>query len=215
MAPQQHKSDQHSIVEGDLNLHNNSNSSTNSNKVIEVGRCAVNEVGLENFIRRIVKEIDLQLNDDVVFNLNERGLLYKWNDVFEVERAYSQCLGISKRLYQCHAYTHEPQQRVAYFILEEYNQRISSFFPEFKFYVVVFCYYDSNKTVTKVDVQYDQMSFFLHCLGIIQLHRWISGNLITPFAVAWMRAYRATGLVHPTTFLAQIGFFIWLVRKLF
>mmetsp|Transcript_3561 Transcript_3561/g.4708 ORF Transcript_3561/g.4708 Transcript_3561/m.4708 type:complete len:207 (-) Transcript_3561:83-703(-) len=182
---------------------------------IEVGRCAVKEVGLEKFIRSIVKEIDLHLQKDVVFNLNERGILYNWDNVFEIERVYSQCLGISNRLYQCRGYTHEEKQRVAYFILEEYNERIYSFLPDFKFFVVVFCYYDSNRGVTKVDVQYDQMSFFLHCLGVIQLHRWVSGNVLTPFAIRWMRVYKATRLVHPITFLAQITLAIWLLYRLF
>lgn len=201
----------------DVNLQHNVSStgqSMNQKQIIDVGTSSVNEVGLENFIRSIVHEIDLHLTDDVVFNLNERGILYKWKDVFEVERVYSKCLGISNRLYNCHAYTHEPQKKLAYFILEEYNQRTSSFLPEFKFFVIVFCYYDENKAVTKVDVQYDQMSFFLHCLGIIQIHRWVSGNILTPFAVRWMRLFKATGLVHPITFLAQIGLSIWLIGKL-
>jgi hypothetical protein len=208
MPPQQKDTQQHSAI-----TYNNSSKSEQTK--YDVGRCSIKEVGLENFIRRIVNEIDLHLTDDVVFNLNERGLLYKWKDVFQVERVYSQCLGLSERLYMCNAYTHEPQKRVAYFILEEYNKRISSLLPEFKFFVIVLCYYDEDKGVTKVDVQYDQMSFFLHCLGIVQLHRWVSGNIITPFAMCWMRVYRATGLVHPITFLGQIGLTIWLLKTLF
>lgn len=200
-------------VEEESNYYNHQNRSavkSNDTKRLEVGQCKVKEIGLENFIRRIVLEIDLHLTDDVEFNLNERGILYKWKDVFQVERTYSQCLGISDRLYECNAYTHDTEKKVAYFILEEYNQRISSFLPEFKFFVIVFCYYDENRNVTKVEVQYDQMSFFLYCFGIMQLHRWVSGNILTPFALLWMRAYKATGLVHPITFLAQIGFAIWL-----
>ncbi len=188
----------------------------NHKKLIQVGCCAVKEIGLENFIRRIVLEINLHLVDNVVFNLNERGILHRWKDVFEVEGVYSRCLGISDRFYQCHGYTHEPQQRLVYFVLEEYNKRIWSPFsllPDFKFYVVVFCYYGADRAVTKVDVQYDQMSFFLHCLGIMQLHRWISGNVLTPFAICWMRVYKATGTVHPITFLVQIGLAIWLLSK--
>ena len=190
------------------------NSATDKKQIIDVGTSTVKEIGLENFIRAIVHEIDLHLTDDVIFNLNERGLLYKWKDVFEVERVYSKCLGISNRLYNCHAYTHEPGKKLAYFILEEYNQRTAPFLPEFKFFVIVFCYYDKNRAVTKVDVQYDQMSFFLHCLGIIQLHRWFSGHVLTPFAVFWMRLYKATGLVNPVTFLAQIGLALGLLSKL-
>jgi hypothetical protein len=197
----------------------NARSYTNNDtkkRVIDVGECQVKEIGLESFIRRIVKEIDLHLTNDVVFNLNERGIIYKWKDVFEVESVYSKCLGISNRLYECHSYIHEPQTKVTYFMLEEYNQRTISFLPEFKFYVVVFCYYDSNMAVTKVDVQYDQMSFFLHCLGMVQLHRWICANVLTPFAVRWMRLFKATGCVNPFTFIFQVLLMMWLLYyKLF
>ncbi len=216
MPPQQTKG--HATTDEDAHLHSTNTLHsgalpTRKNQTINVGTSSVREIGLENFIRSIIHEIDLKLTSKVEFNLNERGILYTWNDVFEVERAYSRCLGISKRLYNCHAYTHEPQKKLAYFILEEYNERIASFLPEFKFFVIVFCYYDANRNVTKVEVQYDQMSFFLHCLGVIQLHRWFSGNVLTPFAITWMRLYKATGLVHPITFLAQIGFTIWLLSK--
>lgn len=183
------------------------------NAKIEVGQCSVKEIGLEKFIRRIVLELDLHLIEDVEFNLNERGILYKWKDVFQVERTYSQCLGISDRHYQCKGYTHDTQNKVAYFILEEHNQRISSFLPEFEFFVIVFCHYDKDNVVTKVEVQYDQMSFFLCCFGIMQLHRWVSSNILSPFALIWMRLYVATGLVHPITFLAQIGFTVWLLSS--
>lgn len=211
--PPEHKDIQ--IQDDSLGPQSNKGKRSNKNQVIEIGQCAVNEVGLEKFIRRIVLELDLHLTDDVEFNLNERGILYKWKDVFEVERTYSQCLGISDRLYQCHGYTHEPQKKLTYFILEEYNKRISSYLPEFRFYVIVFCYYDSSNAVTKVEVQYDQLSFFLYCCGIMQLHRWVSGNMLTPFAVTWMHVFKATGLVHPITFIAQIGLTIWLLSKLF
>mmetsp|Transcript_23437 Transcript_23437/g.29532 ORF Transcript_23437/g.29532 Transcript_23437/m.29532 type:complete len:212 (-) Transcript_23437:66-701(-) len=187
----------------------------NDKNQIKIGCCAVKEIGLENFIRRIVLENDLRLTNDVVFNLNERGILYSWKEVFEVERVYSQCLGISDRLYNCRSYTLEPQQQLVYFLLEEYNKRIWSFLPEFKFYVVVFCHFDSERAVTKVEVQYDQMSFFLHCLGIIKMHRWVSANILTPIALRWMKVYKATGTVHPITFLANIGLAIWLLSKLF
>jgi len=210
MPPQLTKDQQNIYANGVLS----SKSSSIDKRVIEIGTCQINEVGLENFIRRIILEKDLHLTDDVEFNLNERGILYKWKDVFEVERAYSQCLGISERLYQCHSYTYESQKNLIYFVLEEYNQRISTWLPGFKFHVIVFCHHDSNNAVTKVEVQYDQMSFFLNCIGIMQLHRWFSGNILTPFAVSWMKLYKATGLVHPLTFLAQIGLTIWLLSKL-
>jgi hypothetical protein len=215
MPPQQH-TDQHSTDFHHTSRDDkNSKSGSSSKKVIEIGTCAVKEIGLEKFIRRIVHELDLHLTDNVEFNLNERGLLYKWKDVFEVEKSYTQCLGISERLYQCHSYSHEPTRKSTYFILEEYNQRIASFLPAFKFFVIVFCYYDSNNAVTKVEVQYDQMSFFLHCIGLMQLHRWLASNIVTPLAIIWVRAYKATGLLHPITFMVQLALVLWFLSKQF
>mmetsp|Transcript_17028 Transcript_17028/g.25774 ORF Transcript_17028/g.25774 Transcript_17028/m.25774 type:complete len:217 (-) Transcript_17028:71-721(-) len=174
-------------------------------KSVEAGACNINEIGLENFIRNIVEVLDLNLGENVVFNLNDRGIIHKWSDVFAIERTYSACLGISERFYTCHGYVHKIQQHYGYFVLEEFNKRTVSFLPAFKFYVYVCCYYDhKTRTVTKVDVQYDQMSFFLHALGLQNVWRWVVSNLLTPLAMVWMAAFRATGMVNPFTFLAQI-----------
>lgn len=183
---------------------------------LEIGTCNVKTVGLENFIRTIIKEIDLNLTDDAIFNLNDRGILYKWDDVFKVENTYAQCLSISKRLYECRSYTHEPEKGLTYFILEEFNHRSYSFLPDFKFYVLIFCWYDkTTRSVTKVSVQYDQHSFFLHCFGVQHVWRWLIANILTPPALVWAKCYRASGLVNPLTFIAQIFLFIWLLSKLF
>ena len=181
----------------------------------EIGSCSISEIGLENFINSIVDEINLNLKESVQFNLNDRGLLYKWKDVYEVEATYAKCLGIQKRMYQCHAFTHEPQNNVAYFVLEEFNERTYSFLPEFKFHVLVFCWYDVHtRSVTKVSVQYDQHSFFLHCMGIERIWRFMIGNVLTPPARLWAKLYFMTGLVNPFTFIAQIIVFIWGLRWL-
>ncbi|KAL7539959.1 hypothetical protein ACHAWF_006555, partial [Thalassiosira exigua] len=171
---------------------------------IEAQKCLVAHVGLENFIRNIVRPLDLQLPDEVTFNMNGQGIMRSWEDVYLAERVYTRCLGISKRIYQAHAYTHEPDRKLAYFILEEHNERSVPFLPGFDFYVLVFTYYDDRKNVTRVDVQYDQTSFFLHCLGIAQAHAWFMQNAITPFVLLWAKAYHASGLVNPVTFLMQL-----------
>eukprot|EP00581_Thalassiosira_minuscula_P012527 CAMPEP_0183729226 /NCGR_PEP_ID=MMETSP0737-20130205/29972_1 /TAXON_ID=385413 /ORGANISM="Thalassiosira miniscula, Strain CCMP1093" /LENGTH=245 /DNA_ID=CAMNT_0025961373 /DNA_START=119 /DNA_END=853 /DNA_ORIENTATION=- len=171
---------------------------------IEARKCLVAHAGLENFIRNIVKPLGLSLPDQVKFNMNGQGIMHSWEDVYFAERLYTRCLGISKRIYQTHAFTHEPDRRLAYFILEEHNERSLSFLPGFDFYVLVFTYYDESKNVTRVDVQYDQMSFFLHCMGLAQGHAWLVENVITPFALCWARAYHASGFVNPFTFLMQL-----------
>ncbi len=188
--------------------------SNNSSQKIEVGRCNVNQIGLEKFIRAIVKEINLHITDDVYFNLNDRGVLYKWKDVFNVEKTYTKCLGIQERLYRCKAYTHEVDNKLAYFILEEFNKRSYGFLPDFKFHVLIFCWYDKAGAVTKVSVQYDQMSFFLHCLGAEQIHRFIIQNLITPPAKVWANAFLNSGFANPFTFLLQVAFLLYGIAKL-
>lgn len=206
MPPQQQKR---------TNFPDQSQRLVSSKDKIEIGACQVDQIGLENFIRTIVDEIDLNLTENVEFNLNDRGIIHKWSDVFNIEATYAKCLGISKRLYKCQSYTHEPSNCVTYFILEEFNKRTTSFLPEFKFYVLVFCWYDKEtRSVTKVSVQYDQHSFFLHCLGIEGLWRWTIANVLTPPAKLWARAYFATGLVNPFTFIAQIALFAWGISKL-
>lgn len=174
------------------------------NSRIDAQKCLVAHVGLENFIRNIVRPLDLSLPDDVRFNMNGQGRCRTWEDVYLAERVYTRCLGISKRIYQTHAFTHEPDRRLAYFVLEEHNERSTSFLPGFDFYVLVFTYYDEKRRVTRVEVQYDQMSFFLHCMGLAQAHAWFVESVITPLALTWARAYHATGLVNPFTFLLQL-----------
>jgi len=186
-----------------------SNDDNSSKEKILVRPCEIYEIGLERFIRRCMKELNLNMSDIIEFNLNDRGLLYKWNEVFKVERTYSQCLGISKRIFQCHGYTHKPEQRLVYFILEEENKRTYACLPEFHFHVIVLCYYDAAGTLEKVDVRYDQMSFFLHCVGMMRLHTWFVGNVLTPIACAWMRVFTTIGFVNPFTFLLQIALGMW------
>jgi hypothetical protein len=99
--------------------------------------------------------------------------------------------------------------------MEEFNQRSYPFLPEFSCHILIFCWYNTEtRSVTKVSVQYDQYSFFLHCLGIERLWRWVIGNILTPPARLWAKAYFATGLVNPFTFVAQIALFVWGISKL-
>ncbi|KAL3779576.1 hypothetical protein HJC23_005088 [Cyclotella cryptica] len=97
---------------------------------IDSQKCLVAQVGLENFIRAVVRPLNLNLPDRVKFNMNGQGRLQSWEDVFLAERVYTKCLGISKRIYQTHSYTHEPEKRLAYFILEEYNERSVWFYRD-------------------------------------------------------------------------------------
>lgn len=171
---------------------------------IDARKCLVAHVGLESFIRHIVQPLDLHLPDAVRFNMNGQGRMQSWEDVYLAERVYTRCLGISKRIYQTHAFTHEPEKRLAYFVLEEHNERSLSFLPGFDFYVLVFTYYDEQRNVTRVDVQYDQMSFFLHCMGLAQAQAWLVERVITPLVLVWAKAFYASGLVNPFTFLIQL-----------
>lgn len=174
---------------------------------IDSRKYLVAQAGLENFIRSIVAALDLKLPNAIRFNMNGQGVMRTWEDVYMAERVYTQCLGISKRIYQTHAYTHEPDRKLAYFILEEHNERSSWLLPGFDFYVLVFCYYNENKEVTAVDVQYDQMSFFLHCMGLAQVHRWFVERVITPIAITWAKTFQMSGLVNPFTFTLQLILF--------
>lgn len=170
---------------------------------IDAQKYLVAQVGLENFIRSISKVLDLKLPKEVKFNMNGQGRMESWDDVYLAEKVYTRCLGISKRIYQTHAYTHEPSRNVAYFILEEHNERSLSWLPGFDFYVLVFTYYDEEKRVTRVDVQYDQLSFYLHCVGLAQAHASLV-EALTPIIVAWARAFHGTGFVNPFTFLLNL-----------
>lgn len=171
---------------------------------IDARKNLVAQVGLESFIRAVTKPLDLNLPDKVKFNMNGQGLMSSWEYVYLAERVYTRCLGISKRIYQTHAFTHEPDKKLAYFILEEHNERSISFLPGFDFYVLVFTYYDEDKNVTRVDVQYDQMSFFLHCMGLAQAHLWVVENVLTPVVLSWAKLFHYSGLVNPFTFLIQL-----------
>jgi hypothetical protein len=185
--------------------------------ILDARKNLVAQVGLENFIRAITQPLNLTLPDKVKFNMNGQGIMQSWEDVYLAERVYTRCLGISKRIYQTHAFTHEPDRKLAYFVLEEHNERSLWFLPGFDFYVLVFTYYDDEKNVTRVDVQYDQMSFFLHCMGLAQARAWLVERIITPFVLLWARLYFASGFVNPFTFLLQflivpislIYFFLW------
>eukprot|EP00573_Skeletonema_grethae_P005908 CAMPEP_0201697692 /NCGR_PEP_ID=MMETSP0578-20130828/12456_1 /ASSEMBLY_ACC=CAM_ASM_000663 /TAXON_ID=267565 /ORGANISM="Skeletonema grethea, Strain CCMP 1804" /LENGTH=238 /DNA_ID=CAMNT_0048183933 /DNA_START=82 /DNA_END=798 /DNA_ORIENTATION=+ len=174
---------------------------------IDARKCLVAQAGLENFIQSITEPLDLTLPNAVRFNMNGNGRMQTWEDVYMAERVYTQCLGISKRIYQMHAFTHEPDRKLAYFILEEHNERSLPFLPGFDFYVLVFTYYNDRNEVTAVDVQYDQLSFFLHCVGLAQMHAWFMERVVTPFAIVWAKAYNMSGLVNPFTFLLQLILF--------
>jgi hypothetical protein len=171
---------------------------------IDARKTLVAQVGLENFIRAITQPLNLNLPDEVKFNMNGQGIMQSWEDVYLAERVYTRCLGISKRIYQMHAFTHEPDRKLAYFVLEEHNERSLWFLPGFDFHVLVFTHYDDQKNVTRVDVQYDQMSFFLHCMGLAQAQAWMVERIITPSALVWARSYHASGAVNPFTFLFQL-----------
>jgi hypothetical protein len=171
---------------------------------IDARKTLVAQVGLENFIRAITQPLNLKLPNRVKFNMNGQGRMESWEDVYLAESVYTRCLGISKRIYQTHAFTHEPDRKLAYFVLEEHNERSLWFLPGFDFYVLVFTYYDDKKNVTRVDVQYDQMSFFLHCLGLAQAQAWMVERIITPIALVWARSFHASGIVNPFTFFLQL-----------
>eukprot|EP00751_Fragilariopsis_kerguelensis_P036419 CAMPEP_0170939504 /NCGR_PEP_ID=MMETSP0735-20130129/21992_1 /TAXON_ID=186038 /ORGANISM="Fragilariopsis kerguelensis, Strain L26-C5" /LENGTH=300 /DNA_ID=CAMNT_0011344935 /DNA_START=69 /DNA_END=971 /DNA_ORIENTATION=- len=179
-----------------------------------VGMCDIYEIGLENFIRRIALVRNLSLDESpgarVVFNLNDRAIIHSWHEVFDIERTYSTCLAIKERIYTCHGYIWKPEpENVGYFVLEEYNRRTYTWLPNFHYSVVVMVYYDNpaSRTITKVDVQYDQLSFFLHVLGLQHLWRWYISNIMTPVAMLWMKLYRRTGFVNPVTFVLQLIIF--------
>ena len=178
---------------------------------IDACKCLIADAGLESFIRLVVEPLDLTLPNSVRFNMNGNGRMQSWEDVYLAESVYTKCLGISKRIYQMHSYTHISSRRLAYYILEEHNERSTSFLPAFDFYVLVFCYYNEDNQVTEVDVQYDQLSFFLHCMGLAQIHAWCVETVITPIAVVWAKTYIRSGLVNPFTFMLQLILFPMIV----
>ena len=84
-------------------------------EIIDARKYLVAQAGLENFIRSIVEALELKLPNTVRFNMNGQGVMQTWEDVYMAERVYTQCLGISKRIYQTHSYTHEPEKKLASF----------------------------------------------------------------------------------------------------
>jgi len=171
---------------------------------LSIRQCFVETVGLENFICTIIKELHLKMNEHVLFDMNSQGTLTRWDHVFRVKKTYTTCLGISHHTYTCHGYTHEPKKQLAYFILGEHNERSMKILPAFDFHDMIFCYYDSNGIVTTVDVQYDQMGFYMNYFGLSAMHLWCMRCVVTPFAMLWMNTYNKTGKVHPLTFLVQV-----------
>jgi hypothetical protein len=51
------------------------------------------------------------------------------------------------------------------------------------------------------------MSFFLHCMGLAQVHRWFVERVITPIAITWAKTFLMSGLVNPFTFTLQLILF--------
>ena len=182
---------------------------------IHVAPCNVLAVGLREFVPRIMQELSLTMGTNVEFNMNSNAILSKWEDVFLAEKCYTTVLGISKRVYHCFGYTHEPARRLCYLILEEENHRSIGWLPTFEFKAMVICYYNAAREVTAVQVEYDQLGFYLNCLGLYALHAFIARKFTTPLAVVWARMYTATGVVHPFTFLLQVVALTALFLRLF
>jgi len=186
--------------------HENDVNKNNDGKTIQVVQKHYKCIGLQNFISLIEKELDLHCVDNVLFNMNSRGIIHSWKLVFEIEKMYTSCLGIKERVYEFQGYTHDPIRNVAYFVLEEENIRTYSFLPSFHFNVLVFNYYDpKTRNIVKVDVQYDQLSFYLNCMGLMQIHTWLVSRVLTPLAISWLKLFRITGIaVNPFTFLLNL-----------
>ncbi len=86
---------------------------------IDACKYLVAQVGLENFIRSIVAALDLKLPNAVRFNMNGQAVMHTWEDVYMAEKTYTQCLGISKRVYQLHVYNPAPAKKFTFSILDE------------------------------------------------------------------------------------------------
>jgi hypothetical protein len=186
-----------------------------STREIHVTPCNVQAVGLREFVPRIMRQLSLAMGPAVEFDMNSNALIGSWDDVFVAERCYTTVLGISRREYRCFSFTHEPARRLCYLILEEKNYRAISWLQPFHFKAMVICWYDASKTVTNVQVQYDQLGFVMHCLGVHALHAALMRNLTTPLAIKWARAYMASGVVHPITFALQVALFTLCFLRLF
>eukprot|EP00304_Pavlova_gyrans_P015262 CAMPEP_0206060644 /NCGR_PEP_ID=MMETSP1466-20131121/51814_1 /ASSEMBLY_ACC=CAM_ASM_001126 /TAXON_ID=44452 /ORGANISM="Pavlova gyrans, Strain CCMP608" /LENGTH=187 /DNA_ID=CAMNT_0053435983 /DNA_START=12 /DNA_END=571 /DNA_ORIENTATION=+ len=161
---------------------------------IDTAPCNVEEWGLRNFVLRIMEELDLNIGTDVQFNMNSNAVINKWQDVFLAEKCYTTVLGISRRKYRAFSYIHEPAKKLCYLMLEEENYRSVSWMPTFTFKVMVVCWYDDTRRVTAVDVEYDQLGFYMHCLGAHALHQAFNRR-VTPLAMVFLRLYVKSGVV--------------------
>lgn len=182
---------------------------------IHVSACNVEAIGLRGFVVRVMQELSLTMAVKVDFNMNSNAIIGTWEDVFLAERCYTTVLGISSRVYRCFSFTHEPERNLCYLILEEENRRSLPFLPDFQFKAMVICWYNAQREVTAVQVEYDQLSFYMHCLGLHAAHQWLTRRVITPAILTWAKAYVASGVVHPLTFLLQVAFFTFCFLRLF
>lgn len=182
---------------------------------INVSACNVKAIGLQAFVVRIMQELSLSMGTHVDFNMNSNAILSTWDDVFLAEKCYTTVLGISSRVYRCFAFTHEPERNLCYLIIEEENRRSVPFLPDFGFKAMVICRYDAQREVCAVQVEYDQLGFYMHCVGLHAAHQWLSRRVVTPAVVVWVKAYAASGAVHPLTFLLQVAFFTFCFLRLF
>jgi len=181
---------------------------------IHVMACNVQAVGLRDFVVKITKQLELKMGPQVDFNMNSNAILSRWVDVFKAEKVYTTVLGIARRDYRCSSFTHEPARRLCYLILEELNHRSFTWLPAFTFKAMVICRYDEQRAVTSVRVEYDQLGFYMNCIGLVAAYEWFTRVVTTPAACAWARAYLSTGLVGPVTFSLQLLLGAWLLSRL-
>ncbi|KAJ1636529.1 hypothetical protein T492DRAFT_958548 [Pavlovales sp. CCMP2436] len=182
---------------------------------IHVSACNVRADGLQGFVTRIMQELSLSMGKNVDFCMNSNAIIGNWEDVFKAEKCYTTVLGIKSRTYRCFSFTHEPEHQLCYLILEEDNLRSVGYLPDFKFKAMVLCWYDSKREVCKVEVQYDQLGFYMHCLGLFAAHQWLSRRVLTPVIVMSAKAYLASGLVGPLSFLLHVVFFTVCFLRIF
>jgi hypothetical protein len=176
---------------------------------IHVSACNVRAEGLQAFVVRIMEELSLSMGKNVDFNMNSNAIFGNWVDVFKGEKCYTTVLGIKSRTYRCFSFTHEPERQLCYLILEEENLRSVGFLPDFAFKAMILCWYDSKREVCKVEVSYDQLGFYMHCLGLFAAHQWLTRRVLTPAIVILAKAYLASGLAGPLNFLLQVAFFVY------
>jgi hypothetical protein len=182
---------------------------------IHVSPCNVRAIGLRDFVTIVMKELSLSMGKRVEFNMNSNAIIDTWEDVFIAEKCYTNLLGISQREYRCFAFTHEPAKRLCYLILEEQNHRSTSWLPSFQFKAMVICWYDERKEVTNVQVEYDQLGFYMHCFGLHRLHQAFTRRVLSPLLLRWARAYTASWLIGLLTFFLHVAFFTFLFLRIF